>query len=128
MAGKSLVIGSSVVRQNAQWQVWYYDDSDKSVVPLVAFTEKSKSDAAAFDAIRPAAKGNSPTGIKAELKSASDADPVDFSAEEQDMLLKRAAGLIKAAPEPSQTKCRVDQPTVGRLKTETDLIYVLRFN
>lgn len=118
---KYLVFGNSIQMMKRRWQVWRYDNESDHIQPLAAYQEEEKSRVAAFELAHSAAHLEDPAGIE-KILAKRDAEPIPFTAKEEEMLKILVKDAIAASNEPAEK-----QVEVSVRSTEYDKVFVVRY-
>ena len=116
-----IVFGSSKDLLRPLWRVWFYDAERKTPISLAHYTNKEKSDKAAFELAHAAAKLEEPKA-RYEILGNRDADPGPLPQKIEILLRALADDAIRISEEPEKGKA-----TVSVRSTPDDRVHVVRF-
>jgi hypothetical protein len=89
-----LIFGSSFHQRSGQYQVWYFDTEENTIIPLAAYTDVERSKAAAFEMAHAAGKGENPEQAKREIFVHADGVVSPFTPAEEGLLKTLAADTL----------------------------------
>jgi hypothetical protein len=91
---ETMRFGSSFHQLSGQYQVWYFDAEENTVIPLAAYTNVERSKVAAFEIAHAAGKGEDPEQAKREIFANADGAVTAFTLQEQELLKALAADTL----------------------------------